>query len=214
MFMDYLKSFEVSPNEVPHIQIIHSKLRSKLSLTSSYFDLSKLHTHQLFKLLRYYLSPYITSHDGVFLHCSAVRIEDNSIALFVGDSGAGKSTISQYLDLHYPKVADDIVILRKQNSKIMMYSTPFLETHKSANYAFGLPVESLFFLKKSTLFRRRKITETDSVIELLHRQMWVLEGYTKQQLLLLGIIAKTPSYYLYFPKEELTVRLGFSRLMK
>jgi hypothetical protein len=92
------------------------------------------------------LIHYLAKERGVILHACGIVIENRGI-LFLGESGAGKSTIARMwaqengVDI----ISDDRVIVRKQGGEFRVYGTPW---HGEA--AFGAPreakLERIFFL--------------------------------------------------------------------
>jgi hypothetical protein len=88
--------------------------------------------------------------DGAEIHASGVVTNDGLGRLFVGHSGAGKSTASR-LWLQQPGckvLSDDRIILRISNDAPMMYGTPW---HGDAGLAeqASSTVQQIFLLEQS-----------------------------------------------------------------
>ena len=86
---------------------------------------------------------------GVMVHSCGLALGEHGV-LFVGKSGAGKSTTAQ-LWSEVPGVtilSDDRIILRKHDGRFWIYGTPF---HGTAEYAEpqGVPLERILFLRHS-----------------------------------------------------------------
>jgi hypothetical protein len=78
--------------------------------------------------IMFVLSQVLIYNNGLLLHGSAVK-KDSRTALFLGGSGAGKSTIAR---LARPEVcySDDGVIIRKEEGKVYTYYSPFRQDRK------------------------------------------------------------------------------------
>jgi hypothetical protein len=88
--------------------------------------------------------------DGVELHALGLVDQDGRGYLFLGHSGAGKSTTAR-LWMTEPGVkllSDDRIILRKQEGKFWMYGTPW---HGDAGVASpaSAPLSSIFLLEQA-----------------------------------------------------------------
>lgn len=213
-FKKALYPFKTKPNSKPVFRLIHSESRNKILNWTAYVNFLVLHEHQMHNLLKYFLSPYLTKKDGIFLHCSAIMNFDKSVTLFLGDSGSGKSTISDFLHTVSMKVADDIAIIRLRYGKPLMFSTPFLETHKSESISGGLHVKSIYFLKKGKQLVRKRMSNMGEIIKKLHSQLWVHEKMYNSQLRIFLELAKKPSYILQFPKDRIRVLKEFISFSK
>mgnify|MGYP000085337621 CR=1 FL=1 len=86
-------------------------------------------------------------NNGVLLHACAVSVNEKGY-LFVGQSGAGKSTIANLWKKGKGAtiLSDDRIIVRKRDSRFWIYGTPW---HGDAKVCSSekAPLEKLFFLK-------------------------------------------------------------------
>lgn len=83
------------------------------------------------------LYPRLVNHDGFMLHCAIVLV-DNKANIFLGTSGAGKSTIAKKaVEAGYQVLTDDSAIFRFVNSKLTVFSAPY----QSTSGLIGLPGE-------------------------------------------------------------------------
>jgi len=88
--------------------------------------------------------------EGVELHALGLADQDGSGYLFLGHSGAGKSTTAR-LWMSQPGVrllSDDRIILRKQGSAFRMYGTPW-HGDAGVSSADSAPLTSIFFLEQA-----------------------------------------------------------------
>ena len=100
--------------------------------------------------LRAYFAFLLLFNNSLLIHGAGIEYKGNGY-LFVGTSGAGKSTISLLLKEKAITYSDDIVIVRKRGENFYLYSTPFrgVETlwlGKDRN----VPLYKIFLLNKSS----------------------------------------------------------------
>jgi hypothetical protein len=117
---------------------------------------SSFHTSRPVFPLEYPIDELAMTHrlsqgEGVELHALGLVDRDGSGYLFLGHSGAGKSTTAR-LWMAQPGVkllSDDRVIVRKQDGKFWMYGTPW---HGDAGVASPdcAPLSSIFQLEQAT----------------------------------------------------------------
>ena len=149
--------------------------------------------------------------DGFIIHSSAI-CKNNLAYLFLGQSGAGKSTIISLLKKKYTPLADDSVIIRKKQNKFFLYQIPVKEKpdfiYKSKNkYA----IKKIYFLKKSKELKVEKIKNKEKILTKIMRQFWIEKPNKNQVKLMLDFIAKNDFYFLYFPKNETLVNNLFTK---
>ena len=125
--------------------------------------------------LEYPIDELITMHrlslgEGVEVHALGLVDEDGQGYLFLGHSGAGKST-SARLWMSEPGVkllSDDRIIIREQDGKFWMYGTPW---HGDAGVSSPgrAPLSAIFFLEQAPLNQFLPIARTTAAAELFAR---------------------------------------------
>jgi|SRR3989338_714717 len=158
-------------------------------------------------IITYTLAKLLTAANGLVLHASAIHLKDE-VAIFTGPSGAGKTTAASLLSKHCQRLANDSVIIRKENDKYLFYQTPYFEkvqgneivkTHRK--FKLG----KIFFLKKTTSCKIEKITSKKDVFQYLMSQI-IMEDkvHMKKKLNILTDFIRNHNnfYYLYFPVDE------------
>jgi hypothetical protein len=125
--------------------------------------------------LEYPLDELVLMHrlalgEGVEVHALGLADSDGSGYLFLGHSGAGKSTTAR-LWMSQPGVqllSDDRIILRKQEGKFWMYGTPW---HGDAGVASPgrAPLSAIFFLEQAPLDELAPISQSKGAAELFAR---------------------------------------------
>jgi len=144
----------------------------------------------------------LSRNNGFLLHSSAVSVDGNAF-IFLGDSGAGKSTTANLLKKFYPTLADDNCVIKKENNKFHLYSTPFPEKiswvrRDATSYDIG----KVFFLKKADYFKTEKITNKDIVLKKFVKQGMTGEDVALIMPFILDFISNFDDfYYLYFEKD-------------
>jgi hypothetical protein len=108
--------------------------------------------------------------EGVEVHALGLADMDGSGYLFLGHSGAGKSTTAR-LWMEQPGVtllSDDRVILRQQNGKFWMYGTPW---HGDAGVAAPAcaPLDAVFLLEQALVNEVTPVASPKAAAELFAR---------------------------------------------
>lgn len=165
---------------------------------------------QFFHVLYAALEKLLEKHEGFMLHASALGQEN--VSLFVGSSGAGKTTITQFLKGIAPIRADDALALRKVGNTYVFYQLPFYEKvtpliKRKEPYALG----EIFFLHKSSKMKVVRVKNELTVLEKLLGQVYT-SGLTRQQMSnIKNFIAAADTFYnLHFPKDKKRVKDFFT----
>jgi hypothetical protein len=121
----------------------------------------------------------LSQGEGVELHALGLVDQDGSGYLFLGHSGAGKSTTAR-LWMEQPGVkllSDDRIILRKQDGNFWMYGTPW---HGDAGIASPgcAPLSSIFLLEQALTNQILPVTPGKGAAELFARSF--VPHYLKQ----------------------------------
>jgi len=156
-------------------------------------------------LVKKIIHTLLVKNGGFIMHGSAVHFNGKAL-VFVGRSGAGKSTAMSLLSDKYLALADDSVIIKKQKDIFFLYQTPFfVEKNKwIMRNKEGFEINSVFFLRKSQSFKKEKIFNKKNVALLLTRQMFTDKKDVKSQMkYLLEFVAQfNRFYFLYFAKDS------------
>ena len=198
------KMFNILFKDKKQYLLISTNTNRKLK---TFYDLS-------FSQITYLLTKAVNELlvlDGFIIHSSAI-CKNNLAYLFLGQSGAGKSTIISLLKKKYTPLADDSVIIRKKQNKFFLYQIPVKEKpdfiYKSKNkYA----IKKIYFLKKSKELKVEKIKNKEKILTKITRQFWIERPNKNQVKLMLDFIEKNDFYFLYFPKNESLVNNLFTK---
>ncbi len=113
------------------------------------------------------MMSYLGQGRGVILHSCGISMNGEGI-LFVGESGAGKSTIARIWGQRtgVEVLSDDRIIVRRKGGQFWMYGTPW---HGDARFASPrrARLERIYFLRSGQMNSARKVKGGDSVSGLL-----------------------------------------------
>lgn len=152
------------------------------------------------------LSHRLIHGNGLLLHGSAIQKNDQTV-LFLGLSGAGKSTITRLCD---PDIcfADDGVVVKHEKNRFYTYRSPFSQTkekNKNPDITIG-KIKKIFLLEKSDRCNVLPIAKNELMrITLMH--LIHFYKYLNQETARLGfyevkkLLETLPSYRLQFAKS-------------
>lgn len=156
-------------------------------------------------LFRDIIEDLLSRNYGFLFHASASYINGKAV-IFLGSSGAGKSTIITLLQKKFKPLGDDSIVITNTNRNRIytFYSTPFMDKHfiekRARNYQLG----QLFFLEKSTKCGVEKIKNYSTVMSFLLKHLIVKKSHLSRQAKRLLKFVKTYKqfYLLSFTKDE------------
>ena len=112
-----------------------------------------------FQVILRHITNKLLTGNGFILHGSASNINGRAF-LFTGSNGAGKSTIMKLLKNKFSPLADDTVIIKKENSKYFLYQTPLIEKEWWVEKrSRGLLLRKIYFIKKEKFFEEKIIKD-------------------------------------------------------
>ena len=154
-------------------------------------------------ILRTVLQILLINHHGFFLHASANNINGKA-NLFLGKNRAGKSTISQLIRSKYSVLADDMVIVKKENNIFKLYQSPYMEKNQNFKRGSGYYIiDRIFFLKKASFCKLEKIENKKLILLKVLSQLYTdKESKIKQVGYIFDLISRVNKFYiLYFTKD-------------
>jgi len=129
-------------------------------------------SHSQFEIILKFILLYLLDKEGGFmLHGSSSAMEEEAI-VFIGDPGAGKSTIMNNLKENFRPLADDSVIIIKKNNKWNMYQTPFIEKEswiKKDKRCY--PIKYIFQLMQAKYHKVKRLSDQSSGFDILKTQI-------------------------------------------
>ena len=102
------------------------------------------HEYALDSLLRMYMSWALLPFDGFLLHAASVT-RNGKAYIFVGRSGAGKSTVAS-LSPRGSVLTDEVSLIRRTNGQWHAFGTPFWGEFKADGSNTSAPIAGIFRL--------------------------------------------------------------------
>ena len=140
---------------------------------------------------------------GAMIHSSSV-LDEGKAMLFVGMSGAGKTTIARLWRSHGATVLnDERNLVRVRHEAVWVGASPWHGEENQVDPA-SAPLAAIFFLKQSAANVLRPLTETESVGRLLQATfvpVFIPDGPSKTVDASLAILERVPSYELSFSPD-------------
>jgi len=153
-----------------------------------------------YPLLEYIVARMLGRHDGLLIHASTA-ILDGFAYVFVGHSGAGKSTIASIAEAAGARIpTDDRTIITVTDGEVMAWGTPWHGSlvRKSPE---GAPVRGIFLLQQAAFDRIEPLSPARAAKELFVRliQPRLEAGEVRETLRILEqIVERTPVGLLKF----------------
>jgi hypothetical protein len=151
----------------------------------------------------------LTQERAIELHGVGIVGPDGASNLFIGHSGAGKSTTARlWTSLHEVRIlSDDRIIVREDENEIFMYGTPW---HGEAHFALPdrAPLQRIFVLEHGHGNVLTRLTRSQMVAELFARAFvpFHRHEYVDSALSFLERVAGTvPCYRYSFEPDERAV---------
>jgi hypothetical protein len=147
-------------------------------------------------------------HAGLLLHaCGVVRHGAGHV--FVGPSGAGKTTVAQLAAGYGQVLSDENVVLRANTPGPELWSTPFwgfsTPPELIARARVTAPLRAVYILAQTAGFTLTPLTPGKAVLALLSSEKVAVERLAAAQ----RLVERTPVYRLGFrPTSELWELLG------
>lgn len=166
---------------------------------------------QFLLLIKTILKSLLAQNKGFILHASAIKKGSQAI-IFTGNPDAGKSTATRLLNNDYPSIADDTVIIKKEEDKFYCYQTPYVEKNKWVKKGLTrFKLKRVFFLRKTSYFKTMKISDKQLILSKLISQIWTdNDNLKKQHNILREFIDNSDIFYwLHFAKKGQMLRKFF-----
>ena len=151
------------------------------------------------------LIHYLARREGLLIHCAGLEYGD-SISIFPGRSGAGKSTIANLLRSAQgiEMLSDDRVIVRREADIYLAHGTPWPGDAGIAKNRRA-PLRGIYFLKQARVNKIVELDDNEALRLLLPVASipWYDRDVLPPVLDLCGdMLASTPKYELHFTLDE------------
>jgi hypothetical protein len=154
-------------------------------------------------LLRVLLSMLLVDHVGLLLHAATV-LHQSRAYVFMGRSGAGKSTVAA-LSPKGSVLTDEISLIRFAEGVWRAYGTPFWGEFRAAGRNISAPLAGIFSLVQARENRRTLLPGKAALSALLANTLFFSNARKDRDKLLAiqsELLSTVPVYRLEFRKEE------------
>lgn len=161
------------------------------------------HEYALDSLIRILLTMVLLPQGGFLLHAATV-VRDGRAYVFMGRSGAGKSTIAS-LSPTGTVLTDEISLLRFTDGRCQAYGTPFWGEFRAAGQNEHYPIAGIYRLVQSAEDRVESLTTKEMIRALLPCVLFFTPRVDANEdllRLLLQFAAQVPCYLLYFRRDD------------
>jgi hypothetical protein len=153
---------------------------------------------------------YLAQGWGAIIHSCGIARSRSGI-LFVGESGAGKSTMAKMWSEEngVDVLSDDRIIVRKKNHCFWMYGTPW---HGDASFVSprGVTLERIFFLRHGQENSMKEIKGIDPVSRLITCSFlphWDPQGMAFSMDFFTDLVAHVPCYEFTFKPDRSVIEV-------
>jgi len=149
------------------------------------------------------LNRLFVRRPGFFIHASSIIVHDKAV-LFMGESGAGKSTAVGFLKGKYIILSDDVLAIRKEEGRYFAYQTPFVEkNHRIRKQAGRWPVSHIYRVKQANAFKTDPLKDKTAMIDIVTGPKKVESGiYEKQYRTIIDFLNRHPIDTLQFKLDR------------
>ncbi len=146
------------------------------------------------------LSRLLADRGGCYIHSDGMNMDGRGY-LFVGHSGAGKSTIAEMLQDHAEILCDDRMIVRKWEDGYWIHGNWSHGTMPAVS-AGEAPLEAIFFLEKADENRivpvKNRMESISALLGCLVKPLATNDWWEKMLTLIPDIVSNVPCYRLRF----------------
>jgi hypothetical protein len=148
--------------------VLFVKVEKRKIITFSYISLEQ------FKFIISLIIEELLQHSGFIFHSSAVA-KGNGAFLFTGSSRMGKSTVMKLLSKKYSPIADDSIVIKKENKQFFAYQTFLHEKNNIKKSPKRYKIEGVFLLKRSNKIYFEKMNNKKESAKKLLKQFFVMD---------------------------------------
>jgi hypothetical protein len=161
------------------------------------------HEYALDSLIRILLTMVLLPQRGFLLHAATV-VRDGRAYVFMGRSGAGKSTVAS-LSPAGTVLTDEISLLRFSDGCWQAYGTPFWGEFRAAGQNEHYPIAGVYALVQSAEDRVESLTTKEVIKALLPCVLFftpTVEANQDMLRLMLQFVTQVPCYRLHFRRDD------------
>jgi MoaA/NifB/PqqE/SkfB family radical SAM enzyme len=167
------------------------------------FRQGNLHSLTMFPSDQILLARALADRQACFFHAAGMVINGKGL-LFVGHSGAGKTTAAKMLMKHGEVLCDDRIIVRRRPDGLRIHGT-WSHGDLAEVSAGSAPLSSILFLEKANANRLVPVTKHSETAQLLVqyvvKSLVTADWWEKILALIENIAGEVPAYRLQFDKS-------------
>ena len=158
----------------------------------------------------WFLSCYQSYFKSCFIH-SAALIKDGKGHMFLGDSGAGKSSLAA-ANKESIVLSDDSPVFNRQDGDYLVFPSPYhqidpLQGLEKDALGTRTKVEGIYFLTKDKHLDREKVPRQSAVSMIMNRYLLFFSYLSREAKtdifdLVLGAVDQVPVYNLHFSLDH------------
>ncbi len=148
-----------------------------------------------------FLSTFIQiigENNGLVIHASTLCYKNKGY-IFMGNSGAGKSTIRKICE-PVESLSDDIAIIKLIKKKYYLYGSPFYQSTKMIYPNKKVLINGIFNIEQRVYTTIEKLSEYDCFIS-IRNNTFILDNFSLQNDQILNLIKNVGVYKLSFEKN-------------
>ena len=183
--------------------------RGEVSLNTEYWKADEPHDPLGYPLDELLIINLLANGRGAEVHASGIIDASGKAYLFIGNSSAGKTTMTRLWAKHdgVKVLSDDRIIIRKRNGAPRIYGTPW---HGEGDYALNAqaPLDAVFFLKqwpKNEIVPLRKVEAAARFVSCAFIPFYNPAGLEFTLGFLDAIVNEVPCYELRFVPDQTAV---------
>ncbi|MCM3749141.1 hypothetical protein M3223_17425 [Paenibacillus pasadenensis] len=155
-------------------------------------------------LINWYSAWLIHRRKGLLIHSSCV-VENGKAWLFVGHSGAGKSTVTE-LSAPRPILSDEAtLLLLGPDGKVTIQDSPLRSENEERGEVSACELGGIHFLIQSADVRRDPVSKVETLVGLMDKVFyWKHNKLETAKMIAVcrEVVQRTPAYNLYFQKND------------
>ncbi|QJC51142.1 hypothetical protein HGI30_05900 [Paenibacillus albicereus] len=155
-------------------------------------------------LINWYSAWLIHHRAGLLVHSSCV-VDGGKAWMFVGHSGAGKSTAAE-LSAPRPILSDEAtLLLLDEDGGVTIYDSPLRSENEDRGEADACPLGGIHFLLQAPDVRREPVSKVDALIGLMDKVFYWKHSKTETAKMIAvcrEVVQRVPAYELHFQKND------------
>lgn len=153
-------------------------------------------------IIKFIFVKLLKKNHSFYIHTSAALLNKKTALLFLGKSGAGKSTILKLVQNELTPICDDMGFIKKEKNTYYLYETPYQEKNQYPKDNGRFNIGLIFIIKKSHYFKIEKVPNANlpQIVKTMMDQTVINKN--KQDIFDFIVKHRKDFYYLYFSNKD------------